>query len=186
MKEIKIKVVNFGFESGSDKVLNYLKAGSVSVEMNKKAVLLCTKHQIKVYGSLMYGSPTETIEDMEKTNDFIDFCIKNNATNIWSFVATPFPATPFWEIALKRGKVSNKMNFDLLTHHNLSSPLLLNPEISPNDFQKVFLKGRKKLRGLRTKLILEFLLKNPFNLFKMVFKEPKYYLSRISKQLFKQ
>lgn len=186
LKEIKVKVVNFGFESGSDKILKYLKAGSVSVEMNKKAVLLCTKYGLKVYGSLMYGSPTEKIQDMKKTNDFIDFCIKNKATNIWSFVATPFPATPFWDIALQRGKVSNKMDFDILSHHNLSNPLLLDPEIPLDDFKEVFLDGKKKLRNLRMKLVINFLLKNPIKVVNMVAKEPKYYISRVIKQLFKQ
>lgn len=186
MKKLKIKIINFGFESGSDRILNYLKAGSVSVDMNKKAVLLGKKYGLNVYGSLMYSSPTEKISDMKKTNEFIDFCIKNGAKNIWSFVATPFPATPFWEIALKRGTVSNKMDFSLLDHHISQRPLLLDKEISLEDFKKVFFEGKKKLRKLRMLLILDFLLKNPLKTIKMFLKEPEYYFSRVVKQLFKQ
>ena len=186
MKKLKIKIINFGFESGSEKILKYLKAGSVSVEMNKNAILLGKKYNFNVYGSLMYASPSETIEDMKKTNEFIDFCIKNGASNIWSFVATPFPATPFWQIALDRGTVSNKMDFSLLDHHISKRPLLLDSEISFKEFKKVFLNGRKKLRKLRIKLIKNFLLKNPVRTIELVFKEPKYYINRIMKQLFKQ
>ena len=91
MKDIKIKVVNFGFESGSERMLKYLKAGSVSVKMNREALIKCKQYGFNVYGSLMYGSPTETIEDMKETNKFIDFCIKNRASYIWSFVALHFP-----------------------------------------------------------------------------------------------
>jgi len=186
MKKIKIKVVNFGFESGSDRILKYLKAGSVNVDMNKRAVIMCKKYGFSVYGSLMYGSPTETLEDMKKTNEFIDFCIKNNANYIWSFVTTPFPSTPFWDIALERGKVSNDMNFDLLTHHSIDNPLLLDPEIDKQEFKKIFLEGRKKLVKLKIKLIKDFARKNLLSTIVMFAKEPKYYAERVYLKVFKQ
>jgi len=186
IKKAKLTIVNFGFESGSERVLKYLKAGTVSVEMNKKSVLLCKKYCITVYGSLMYGSPTETIEDMEKTNQFIDFCLKNKVKNVWSFVATPFPATPFWESALQKGTVSNDMNFKLLDHHIENRPLLLEDNISTQEFKKVFGKGRKKLRKFKINLIKEFVLRNPAKAAGLFLKEPRYYTSRIIRQVLKQ
>src|SRR3989344_3234557 len=186
MKELKIKIINFGFESGSERILKYLKAGSVSVEMNQKAVLLSVKKGFKVYGSLMYGSPSETIKDMKKTNNFIDFCAKNGASNIWSFVATPFPGTPFWDKALEMGTVSNDMDFSLLDHHISRRPLLLDKEISFEDFEEVFLEGKKKLRKLRAKLIIDFLRNNKMNTIKLISRDPRYYMKRVTKQLFKQ
>ncbi len=186
MKDLKIKVLNFGFESGSERMLKWLKNGSVSVELNKGAILLCKKYGFYAYGSLMYGSPGETIEDMEKTNDFIDFASRNNARYIWSFVATPFPNTLFWEIALERGKVSNNMDWDLLSHHNLDKPLLLDDSIDKVEFKKVFLRGRKKLTKLKIKLIKEFIVNNPIRASKMVFTEPMYYIPRVIKQVFRQ
>lgn len=186
MKDIKIKVVNFGFESGSDRVLKYLKVGSVTVEMNRNAVVMCKKYGFNVYGSLMYGSPTETIEDMEKTNEFIDFCYRNGASYLWSFVATPFPATPFWKIAQERNKVSNDMDFRLLGHHAIDNPMLLDPEIDREEFKKVFLKGRRKLRKFKIKLIRDFVINNPWKAVTMIAKEPGHYLGRVWRQLFKQ
>jgi anaerobic magnesium-protoporphyrin IX monomethyl ester cyclase len=186
MRAIKIKTINFGFESGSERVLKYLKAGSVSVEMNKNAIRLGVKYGFNVYGSLMYGSPTETIEDMNRTNEFIDFALKNGAKNIWSFVATPFPATPFWNIALERGTVNNNMNFNLLSHHNLKRPLLLDKNISTEEFRRVFLTGRRKLRKFKIFLIWNFFIKNPSQTFLMCIKEPKYWSERIYRQLMNQ
>lgn len=186
MKELKIKVLNFGFESGSDKMLKWLKKESVTVEMNKNAILLCKKYGFYAYGSLIYGSPGETIEDMEKTNEFIDFAIKNKARYMWSFIATPFPNTLFWEIALKRGKVTNGMDWNVLSHHNLDNPLLLDENIDKEEFKRVFLKGRKKLTKLKIRLIKEFIIKNPIKASKMVVTEPFYYFPRIIKQVFKQ
>lgn len=186
MKDIKVRVVNFGFESGSDRVLKFLKVGTVTVEMNKNAVVLCKKYGLNVYGSLMYGSPDETLEDMEKTNDFIDFCSKNGANYLWSFVATPFPATPFWNVALERGTVSNDMDFNLLQHHGYNKPLLLDPDIDREEFQRVFFKGRKKLRTMKIRLIRDFVFKNPFKALLFVLKEPGYYMGRVYRQVVKQ
>jgi len=186
MKQLKIKTINFGFESGSEKVLKYLKQGSVTVQDNKKAILLCKKYGFKVYGSLMFGSPGETINDMEKTLDFIDFATKNKADYIWSFISTPFPDTPFWDIALKKGKVSNNMNFSVLAHHNIDNPMLLDDNIDKKEFKKIFLRGRKKLRKLKIRLIKNFIFKNPGKALRLVSKEPKYYIARLFKQLYKQ
>lgn len=186
MRDIKIETINFGFESGSEKVLSWLKQNSVTVEMNRKAILMCKKYKFRVYGSLIYGSPNETIEDMNKTNKFIDFAIKNNARYLWSFVATPFPATPFWDIALKKGIVSNNMDWNLLSHHNFEKPMLLDDSVKKEDFTKVFLDGRAKLRWLKIRMIIDFLLKHPFFMILRIAKFPKYYFSRTITQLLKQ
>lgn len=177
LKRIKVVMVNFGFESGSDRILNALKAGSVSVEQNRRAILLCKKYGITVYGSLMYGVPGETIKDMEQTNDFIDFAMENGARNIWSFVAAPYPGTPFWDTAVQRGKVSNDMDWKRLDCHNPRDALLLDDSVDRDAFVRVFTTGRKKLRRLKIRLILDFLRKNPRLFVKLLFREPLHYLS---------
>jgi radical SAM superfamily enzyme YgiQ (UPF0313 family) len=183
MKDLKIKTINFGFESGSDKILNWLKCETVSVEMNKKAILIGNKYGFNVNGSLVYGSPGETIEDMKKTNEFIDFAIKNHAQHIWSFVLTPLPNTPLWETALKEGKVGNDMDWSLLS---LDKPFFLDSSISQKEFRKVFGEGRRKLSRLKIKMVMKFVIKNyPFAI-KMLIEEPRYHISRTLKHIFKK
>lgn len=186
MQDLKIKTLNFGFESGSDRMLKWLKQESVTVAMNMDAILLCEKYGFNAYGSLIYGSPGETIAEMELTNDFIDFAKRHNAKYLWSFIATPFPLTSFWDIALQRGKVSNDMDWNLLSHHNLGDPLLLDSDIDKEKFKETFLKGRNKLKWLKIRLITDFAIKNPWNVIKMVASEPSYYIPRVLKQVFKQ
>lgn len=186
INELKITALNFGFESGSEKVVREIKCNTTSVDMNKNAILLCKKHGIGAFGSLMYGVPNETIEDMEKTNDFIDFAIEHRAKYIWSFVATPFPATPFWEIALHRRKVNNKMDWNLLNHHNVENPLLLDEGIDREEFKRVFLEGRGKLRKMKIRLIKEFIFKNPIDTLNLLTKSPGYYFNRVVKKVYKQ
>lgn len=182
MKALKIKTINFGFESGSERILKWLKQESVTVEMNRQAIILGRRYGFNIYGSLMYGSPGETIEDMKKTNEFVDFAIANKAKHVWSFISTPFPGTPFWDIALERGKVGANMDWELLSHQNIENPLLLDESIDKEEFKKVFLKGRKKLRRLKIRLVRDFVLKRPLSAVERVLKEPQN-IFRVIKQV---
>ena len=83
-------------------------------------------------------------------------------------------------------RFSEDMDFSLLDHHISRRPLLLDKEISFEDFEEVFLEGKKKLRKLRAKLIIDFLRNNKMNTIKLISRDPRYYMKRVTKQLFKQ
>jgi anaerobic magnesium-protoporphyrin IX monomethyl ester cyclase len=186
LKQSKVAFVNFGFESGSERVLHSLKGGSVTVEQNKQAIALCEKYGIAVYGSLMYGSPGETIEDMRLTNDFIDFAIRHKARYIWSFVAQPYPATPFWDIALERGKVSNNMDWSRLGCHSPEDAMMLDNSVDRNAFAKVFRQGRAKLNRMKLRMMVNFVIKNPLMALRMILSNPARYVEQIVTWLVKQ
>lgn len=72
LKRMNVVHISFGFESGSERILNYLKKGAVTLKQNEDAIELCRKiGGIKVAGSFIIGSPTETKKDMQETLDFI-------------------------------------------------------------------------------------------------------------------
>lgn len=149
MKQLSVRTISFGFESGSERMLKYLKGGSVTVEDNKRTVLLAKKWGFRLYGSLIFGSPSETVKDMRKTIEFIDFVNENSdKAALWHFIMTPFPGTPIWEIAKKRKKVSKDMDWRLLRHQNIDNPLLLDPGIDKKEFQQIFGEADTKLRQL--------------------------------------
>ena len=145
LKRIGVRVLNFGFESGSDRVLRYLKGDNITVESHKKAIHLCNKYGLKVWGSFMLGSPTETVGDMKKTIQFIDFAIANGCQRLGAFVSTPLPGTQLWEIAKKYGRVSDNMNWDLIDYGNCYEPLVLEPDINPDEFRRIFMEAMAKL-----------------------------------------
>jgi radical SAM superfamily enzyme YgiQ (UPF0313 family) len=62
MGQAGCKAVYLGVESGSQRVLNLLNKG-IAVEQIERAVLLCKKHGIRTYCSLITGVPGETYED---------------------------------------------------------------------------------------------------------------------------
>ncbi|MDD5417133.1 MAG: radical SAM protein, partial [Candidatus Aenigmarchaeota archaeon] len=111
LKEMNVLQIDFGFESGSQRILNYLKRDTTTVEMNRKAVELSHKYGMKVHGFFMIGAPDETKEDMHKTLDFIK---SNKIDTVTLCVVTPYPGTEIWEEAKQRGLVSDNMDWNLL------------------------------------------------------------------------
>jgi radical SAM superfamily enzyme YgiQ (UPF0313 family) len=63
--------LRFGVESGSQRMLNYLRKGQ-TLEQIKYAIKQCVKHDINASCSLIIGIPTETDEDREGTYKLIE------------------------------------------------------------------------------------------------------------------
>ncbi|MBI4656615.1 MAG: B12-binding domain-containing radical SAM protein, partial [Elusimicrobia bacterium] len=85
--------INFGFESGSQKILNVLNKKN-TLEENQKAIDLCRKAKIEPCGSFMIGNPTETMEDINLTRQFIR---RSKLKYKSILITTPFPGTKLWE-----------------------------------------------------------------------------------------
>src|SRR3989338_7680142 len=192
LKGINTKSVSMGLESGSEKVLSFLKGGSVTVEDNKKAMVILKKHGFRVVGTLMFGSPGETIDDMKETIKLIDFAIKHKVNTLYSFITTPFPGTKIWEIAKQRGKVNDNMwsKASHLTEDNpfsmeneaktYENPLLLDYSISKDEFKKVFFEARKRLNKFRYRFIIDSIRQSPLETLKYLISNPKNTLKSIT------
>ncbi len=55
-----------GFESGSDRILRFIRKGT-TVEQNHQAAAICRKHDISIWANYMIGLPTETKEEVLDT-----------------------------------------------------------------------------------------------------------------------
>lgn len=136
LKELNVILVTFGIETGSQKVLTYLKQGRIKVEDGIKSLNIAKKYGIMAGGFFMLGSPYETLEDMQQTYEFI----KNHCRDHFAIHQTvPFPGTEVWEYALKN-KIIKK---DFYEHPqkefvDVNSELLLSKEVSKEDFEKIF------------------------------------------------
>lgn len=108
LKRMGIVSVGLGLESGDDEVLGYLKADSVTVAQNYRAVELLKNAGIFTNASFIIGSPTETRAQIMKTYNFI--C--SSRLDLFDvYILTPYPGTPVWEYAKERGLVS-EIDFD--------------------------------------------------------------------------
>jgi len=145
IKRMGVASIGIGFESGSPKILKYLKKGTTTVQQNKFAIKLLKQYGIAVQGLFMIGSPHETKQDMMKTLEFI----KNNSIDTLELsITTPYPGTELWAYAKKRGFVSDAMDWSRLDAqplNDLKDNILLDEEISREEFIKIYQLFRKEL-----------------------------------------
>jgi len=99
MKDAGCWGIGFGFESGSQKVLDALNKHT-TVEQNIKASELCKEIGIKVLASIIIGNPEETREDIELTDKLLEK-IKPDYTLIWHL--TPYQGTVIYDQAMEHG-----------------------------------------------------------------------------------
>ncbi len=71
LKEMNVVVTGIGMESGCEKMLQYLKRNTTTIEQNRYAIKLSHKYGIPAMGSFMVGNPNETEQELLKTLDFI-------------------------------------------------------------------------------------------------------------------
>jgi anaerobic magnesium-protoporphyrin IX monomethyl ester cyclase len=64
--DVGLRWMLIGFESGSDRVLDFIKKGT-SAEQNLEAGRICKQLGIKIFANYMFGLPTETKDEMRQT-----------------------------------------------------------------------------------------------------------------------
>lgn len=145
LQSMNVQMLVFGLESGSDKVLKYLKGKDSSVKKNHKALELATKYGFNIGGYFIVGSPIETIEDITKTYWFIQRHKPLIVSSI--YYLTPFPGNKYWDYALKKGAVKED-NYDWETYDYIEfdpkNSIFLNQNYKKEDFI-LFHKELKKL-----------------------------------------
>ena len=110
MKEVGLKLVLMGFESGSQHILNFMRKGC-KVEHNYRAAEFCRKYDLIFSGSFMFGVPTETEEDLRQTVEFAK-AVRPHFTSVAFF--TPLPGTYMADWVEERGLSLIKSPDDLL------------------------------------------------------------------------
>jgi len=95
MKMAGCEMISFGFESGSQKVLNKIDK-KISLEQSKKTVKNAKKFGIKVIGHFVLGLPGSTPETEKET---INFAKRIGVDFAQFYIATPFIGTELYKIA---------------------------------------------------------------------------------------
>jgi len=104
LKEMGMRRISFGIESGCQKTLDYLKNGKLKLSQVREAVRIAKAYGMECVGSFVIGSPFETVEEIEETFDLIQ---QLQLDSVQITVATPFPGTEMWEDGKKLGKIES-------------------------------------------------------------------------------
>jgi len=162
--------VTFGLESGSQRVLDSLKTGGVTLEQNRRAVELCHRLGFKTWGTFMIGSPGETYEDIKATRRFMRSLPLSGAM---VHVTTAFPGTPLWSQVVERGQTAADPDWKNFTTADASVELGL---FSKNTLRKI----RRKL------MLAEVIFQGKFDwrsIMQLCLRNPKQVLTRFLKIL---
>jgi len=94
MRKAGCWVVAFGFEHGSQEILDKMKKGA-RVEKAHEAVRVCRRNGLQVHGFFVIGMPWETRETLDETFRFV----KSLDTDYFDFnIAYPLPGTEYYDI----------------------------------------------------------------------------------------
>jgi len=171
--EMNVEAVGLGMESGSQKIIDYLKTGGITVGDNAKAIAILRKYHIIPYCSFILGSPPDDKEAIAQTLKFI----KDNRINNLDFhVLTPYPGTPVWDYAKEQGLVNDNMDWSILNMQGGPTPqsIIFSGKLSREEVISAFqyMENRKEKYQRRVNMLIAF--KRPrivVDTFKTVFKE---------------
>jgi radical SAM superfamily enzyme YgiQ (UPF0313 family) len=93
--------MQFGLESGSQRILDILQKGT-TVNQNAKAIKQAKKYGIFVDGSFIVGVPGETRGDINMTMDFIR---KYKPDSVDAKILIPYPGIKIYEDCIEKGKI---------------------------------------------------------------------------------
>jgi radical SAM superfamily enzyme YgiQ (UPF0313 family) len=142
-RRLGVRGLAFGFESGSQRVLEALKTDSVDVAQNRRSIRMCRDMGIEVCGSFILGTPGETYADLEATYGFLE---EHKLDSCKIFVLTPHPGTPVWFEAERRGLVSKDMDWDLLSidyDRHWERHIVLNDSMSRQEIRSWYLRFQR-------------------------------------------
>lgn len=99
MKKAGCIQVEFGVESGSQRILDFLKK-NISIKQIHNAVRICKSINIRTLANLMIGTPGEDLQDIRVTEQVVEE-LDPDYVAIW--LTTPLPGTKLFEYAKKHG-----------------------------------------------------------------------------------
>lgn len=125
LKKAGCHTVQIGIESGSQRILDLLDK-RINVKQNYDAIMCCKRNEIVCDASFMIGLPTETVDDVKKTEEFIKMA-KPDLVNLKIFL--PLPGTELFDYCVTKGLIDkpktleewgNWMGNMAIVNHNVS------------------------------------------------------------------
>jgi radical SAM superfamily enzyme YgiQ (UPF0313 family) len=106
LKKMNAVGLSFGVESGSDRILKYLRK-DVSKETNQRAIDIIHKYGFTLGCSFIVGCPTETEKEVRSTYELALKNILDNKINVISAIniLNPIPGTKLWDDAVSSGLI---------------------------------------------------------------------------------
>ena len=158
MKDAGCVHVEYGFESGSQRILDLMNK-KVSIQRNKEVAIFTRKSGLHFQGNFIVGYPGEREEDFKKTVSFIK---EAKPSNISLNIFMPLPGTEIYNKLKEEGRLLP--NWDDLG--NPETPQINYADMPPTHFERLYF--NTKLKVILPMNLLQFVkdnIRHPFRLF---------------------
>jgi len=152
LKSVGCYHLDFGIESGSQKVLDLMKKGKTVGKIAEK-VRLCARRGFKLSASFLFGTPGETIEDMEETIRFAKSLPLDSASFA---IVIPYPGTELRDEVVSKGYLVHSDYEDYNPVIEGFRPAIETPDWSGADLIRMQMKANREF-FLRPKQVLKLL-----------------------------
>ena len=138
MKKAGCYALNFGVESGSQRILDMIKKG-LTLEQIRRQLILAHDEGFYIGGFFIVGFPSETREEIEQT---IKFACSLPLDRIGVSYFQPFPGTPLAQELVEKGEIP--ADWAEQHHTTLHDLTYVTPTLSAHELQSM---RRKMLRS---------------------------------------
>ncbi len=99
LKQAGCTRIQFGIESGNQRVLDLLKK-NITLDQVRRAVRLAKRYDMDTLGEFMIGSPGESSREV---SDTLGFAVELELDYVLFNITTPYPGTELYRMGMERG-----------------------------------------------------------------------------------
>jgi len=119
MKKAGCWHINYGIESGNQKILDSIKK-DITLEVAEKAVSWTKRVKIRTQGFFLVGLPGDDEKSMRET---IDFSKRLSLDRVAFCITQPFPGSELYKTALARGEIRKDVGYHYYDNDNFHKEL---------------------------------------------------------------
>lgn len=131
MKAAGCRLLDVGFESGNDLILNNVKKGLLT-QTSMKFARNAKKAGLMLLADFVFGLPGETSDTIKQT---IDFIYKIQPDLLQIAVATPIPGTAFYNWCKNNNYLLSELPAETINEYGFQKCIISYPNLSKNELQ---------------------------------------------------